>query len=371
MEPQKRKNQSPLRVIVNGWGILLSAVMLALGFAIGLFGALYLAPELLGFDITATHLAEQAILLGATESDVNNRELSARDTATAFVRDSLATNVALYNTIELLNQTATQSLNNVIATQTAIAIADTRIRTQIALDFQATQAQIQQEATDADIRYRNTQAALGVVNATAESQIVASATASPTATFLPPPTNTPTATPAQLLLDLTQGIPASWTISDEADWSKNERGVLALKDGAWFLLDVPFGGDYTFNITLAPALVVSADYDILLNAQESGGLVLRIHGEALSATDIRLYRYQGTFAGVPAIADMTPLADMRANAVLQNPTRLSVMVRGERLTLLIDDQEIFSTRLSATEAQGQLGIQFPAGALVQQIETRP
>ncbi len=114
----KRKNTSPLRVIVNQWGCLFGIVMLAIGGAMGLLGAIFVGPQLLGFDMTATALMEREIILASTEVDLNTRAQDADARATNFALDSQATQAFMNNDANLLAQTATQSSQNIIATNT-------------------------------------------------------------------------------------------------------------------------------------------------------------------------------------------------------------------------------------------------------------
>src|SRR5688572_10954049 len=168
--PVKRKNQSPLRVIVNKWGFLLGMLMLGMGVIVGLAAAVFAVPSLLGFDITSTALAEQAFLLAATEADLNQRDRNALERETQFALAEQATRLSMLNAENLLDQTATQSVANIYATATANAAADSRQRTQIALDYQATQVQLQNNATQVQLDFQNTQAALGQGGGGFESQ---------------------------------------------------------------------------------------------------------------------------------------------------------------------------------------------------------
>src|SRR5215207_4951694 len=122
----KRKNQSPLRVIVNKWGFLLGTLMLGMGVIVGLAAAVFVVPSLLGFDMTSTALAEQAFLLAATDADLNQRDRNAVERETQFALDIQATRLDLLNAENLLDQTATQSISNINATATANSVADSR-----------------------------------------------------------------------------------------------------------------------------------------------------------------------------------------------------------------------------------------------------
>jgi hypothetical protein len=102
----KRKNQSPLRVIVNRWGCLLGGFMLGAGVIVGLALAILFGPQLLRFDATATVLAELEIMLAATDAELRQREQDTSALSTDLVRDNLATEVALQNAAALLDQTA-------------------------------------------------------------------------------------------------------------------------------------------------------------------------------------------------------------------------------------------------------------------------
>lgn len=388
--PPKRKNRSPLRVIVNAWGCLLALIMLALGAALGLTGAIFFAPQILGFDATATALAEEAIFLASTQADLDFRAGQAEDDATRFARDSDATRAALGSQEELIGQTATQSRTYLLATQTAIAADNIRQQTQIAIDYQATQVQLQENATAAEFDFRNTQAALGVqsnaVEPTAEAQALAAADSAdeadlpPTITPMPtgvlmPASDTPTATPVPLEIETTfrdgwdNGL---WLASDAADWQMADDGVQALQNGAWLLSDAELALPYAAEFSFAPAVTLEATYDLLLSVDGGEGLVLRLTTEALSLTDVSLYRFDSELLGDGALLaeDMVLLETQPSSLSLRAQTLIRITITENRLVANVNGEEFFTADLLRTPYTGSVGIALPEQALLIHMSLR-
>ncbi|MCA9912665.1 MAG: hypothetical protein KC496_04935 [Anaerolineae bacterium] len=379
--PPKRKNRSPLRVIVNAWGCLLALIMLALGAALGLTGAIFFAPQILGFDATATALADDAIMLASTQADLDFRAEQAEDEATRFARDSDATRAALGSQEELVGQTATQSRTYLLATQTAIAADNIRQQTQIAIDYQATQVQLQENATAAEIDFRNTQAALGVqsnaIEPSAEAQALAvesveEAAPPPTVTPMPtgvliPASDTPTPTPAPLEIetDFSEGWQNGlWLASAAADWQTAEGGMQAMQNGAWLRSDAELALPYTAEFVFSPAVVLEAQYDLLLSVDGGEGLLLRLTTEALSLAEVNLYRFDSELLedGTPLAEDMLLLESATISQSLTEQTVIRVRVDEDGLSAQLNDTAIFTADLLRTPYAGSVGIALPMQA---------
>lgn len=386
--PPKRKNRSPLRVIVNAWGCMLALVMLALGAALGLTGAIFFAPQILGFDATATALADEAIFLSSTQADLDFRAEQAEDEATRFARDSEATRAALGSQEELIGQTATQSRTYLLATQTAIAADNIRQQTQIAIDYQATQVQLQENATAAEIDFRNTQAALGVQSSAAEPtedsaaievqalsvETIEEATPLPTLTPMPtgvlmPASDTPTPTPVPLEVetDFSSGWENGlWLASAAADWQRNGEGVQALQNGAWLRSDAELELPYTAEFAFAPAVVLEGTYDLLLSVDGGEGLVLRLTTEALSLAQVSLYRFDSELLqdGALLADDMLLLETAAVSQSLTEQTTVRVTVAEDEFVAQLNGMEILAVDLVRTPYVGSVGIALPMEAVL-------
>jgi hypothetical protein len=404
--PVKRKNQSPLRVIVNKWGFLLSALMLGMGVIVGLAAAVFAVPSLLGFDITATALAEEAFLLAATESDLNLRDRNAVERETQFALNAQATRLDILNAENLLDQTATQSLFNIYATATANAAADSRQRTQIALDYQATQVQLQNNATQVQLDYQNTQAALGQGGGGFESQVlvvtspavVAQANDSasggfeaqsllltpfatvtptpfpptPTSTvMLPPPTDTATANLAAIDTDFRAGIDAQFWIERENEWTQTQRGMQAQTNRALLLSrDAVWDDNYTLTVTIAPAIVLESTYTLLLHVADGDVLAVEIDTSGLAADTVRLMSLKmntddGQINFDTAIG--TIITERDVDEPLTSETRFIVAINNGTVSVQLNDTEILSTNLTSDLASGQVGVLLPQGSTLQTI----
>jgi hypothetical protein len=405
--PVKRKNQSPLRVIVNKWGFLLSALMLGMGVIVGLAAAVFAVPSLLGFDITATALAEEAFLLAATESDLNLRDRNAVERETQFALNAQATLLGMMNAENLLDQTATQSLFNIYATATANAAADSRQRTQIALDYAATQVQLQNNATQVQLDYQNTQAALGqgggggfesqvlVVTSPAvvaqandnardgfEAQsllLTPFATVSPTpfpptptsTVMLPPPSDTAIANLAAIDTDFRAGIDAQFWIERENEWTQTQRGMQAQTNRALLhSRDAVWNDDYTLTVTLAPAIVLESTYTILLHIADGDVLAVEIDTSGLAADTVRLMRLNmntedGQINFDTAIG--TIIIERDVDEPLTSDTHFIVAINNGTVRVQLNNTEILATHLTSDLAAGQVGVLLPQGSTLQAI----
>ena len=379
--PIKRKNVSPLRVIVNKWGFLLGGLMLGLGVIVGLGASLFVVPPVLGFDLTSTALAEREIMLAATDADLVQRDRNAVERETQFALNAQATSLDLFNAESLLDQTATQSAYSVMATSTASAAESARQRTQIALDHEATQVQLQNNATEVQLDYQNTQAALNGQGGGFDAQSL-QVTVNPTATslpptptstiMLPPPSNTPAAdvSAASVESDLRQGFDTeNWRDYGNA-WQVNEQGLQATQNNAPLLsLADTWADDFTLTVDVAPAIVLESTYTLLLNIVGEDVLAVRINTTGLAADTIELVQLRVDFQdGFQFLSGFgTVLAEAESTILLTSETRFSATITDGTVTVSLNDSEILSAELPANLEAGQVGVMLPQGSILQSI----
>lgn len=352
IEPNiKRKNVSPMRVIVNQWGCLLALLMLGAGVVVGLAGAVLFAPELLGFDLTATALMDRELALAATDVDLDIREQDAISQATSFALDVLSTQAVLGNEENLLAQTATQSAQNIIATNTASAVQNVQRQTQVANDFAATQSALNANATQVDIDFRNTQAALGVGNAQSDNNIAAT----PLSRY----------TFDMREFDFSSSL---WQLSNSSDWQSSDNGLLAVSDAVWLreaeahiLSNYDFQNTYTIETRLIPATVNQADYWVLFAIGENDGLAAYFHSETLAVREVGLYRFDLSLLDESLTIDspLTVIQRNAANVALNGQTQLAVTIAGENIAFLVNEETVF-TADGITVESGAIGVQLPA-----------
>ena len=386
----KRKNRSPLRVIVNTWGCLLSLLMLGLGVVVGLAGAILFAPQLLGFNVTATALAEREIVLAATDADLNQRDREANQRATDLVRDNLSTQISLNNSAALLDQTATQSTRNIVATATADAAESARQRTQIALNFAATQAQLEQNATQIQLDFRNTQAALDG-DSSFESQSVLTdvpteappptATPSPlpptaTVILLPPsdtpsptlsPTTTFTPAPRVVEADFTQDAHSEdWQFEDES-WSEETQGIQVISESAWLISRETWQNAYSLTVDIAPAVALESTYTVFFAMDNADTLAVHFDTSSLVVNGVQLVETASLLSSNPAADNVANIAMAEVDEPLTSATRIILEVDGATLTVHLNDEVVLSTELPENRKGGKVGVQLPLGAILQKI----
>ncbi|MEO1286847.1 MAG: hypothetical protein AAFV93_03700 [Chloroflexota bacterium] len=262
--PNKRKNTSPLRVIVNQWGCLLALIMLGLGAVVGLLGAIFVGPQLLGFDLTATALGEQEIVLAATKVELDEQAQDAISRATSFALDVQSTQAILNNNADLLVQTATQSAQNISATATANANLNVQRQTQVANDFASTQAALNANATQVELDFRNTQSALGIDNTQAQSD------------------NNLVTPSARYSFDFSQFTfsTTAWQLSSDDNWRIVDIGIEAITEGAYLveaqsriLPNNNFSDSYTVTADIRPAISTNAEYWLIFGLDNTRGYV--------------------------------------------------------------------------------------------------
>lgn len=348
----KRKNQSPLRVLVNAWGCLLGLVMLGLGGAIGLLGAIFVAPQLLGFNLTATALSEQEIVLASTAVDLEQRAQNAQASATSFFYEVEATRAVMLNEYELLGQTATQSSQNISATGTAIAVQSVQRQTQIALDYRATQSQLQVNATEAEIDFRNTQQALGIPQAVSTEASNISAQSSNPYDF-------------QAGLDETV-----WQVSNTADWQASENGLVALHEDAWLMereMSLVQAGDFTIDVLLQHTNEANSEYWLLLASDETN-LAIYLKAEGDMVVEAAFYNFELSNLGL-SIDNSSLISRVAVRTVLVDSTNLQIIREGNWLRVVLDEEVLLLTE-AETFTNGRFGLQMPLGATLQSVERR-
>lgn len=363
----KRKNTSPLRVIVNTWGCLLALFMLLIGTALGLVGAIVVAPQVLGFNLTATALGEEAIVLAATDADLDFRadEIDAAGTALAFAQEG--TRAVLNNRADLLDQTATQSAGNVIATNTAAAVQNVARQTQIANDFDSTQAALQSNATQAALDFRNTQAALGIVPTDTDETENIGASSVATSTPLP-----------RFTFD-TRGVAIDserWLLSSPDEWRADNTGWTALSDGAWLLETTPriaestsLDTPYTLAVDIRPATGFAGDYWVLFGVGDDTGLAAYFRTETLTITEAGLYQFEvSELANDDALFtdNLTVLGRASAETTLGEQTQLRIELEATEIRLVVADTVLLRAD-SESIPQGRFGVQLPQDATLRSI----
>jgi hypothetical protein len=340
-------------------------------------------PPILGFDLTSTALAEQEIMLAATDADLNQRDRDAVERETQFALNAQATNLGLVNAEALLNQTATQSAANVIATATANAAESSRQRTQVALNYESTQVQLQNNATQVQLDFQNTQAALNGQGGGFEAQslqVTVNPSVNPTATaipptptstvMLPPPSDTPTATTANIETDLREGFDDQhWREYGNA-WAQNERGLRAITNNAVLLSrEALWDDDFTIAVDIAPAIVLESSYTLLLNIVGEDVLAVQIDSSGLAADTIQLVQLRVDFQdGFTFISGFgTVLAEADVDVLFTSDTQLAATVENGTVTVNLNDTEILSAELPDELEAGQVGVILPQGSILQSI----
>lgn len=364
----KRKNRSPLRVIVNQWGCLLGLVMLSIGVAMGLIAAIFIGPNLLGFDMTATALMERELMLAATDVDLDSREQTLHAQATTDALDALSTQARLNNSADLLAQTATRSAQNIVTTQTAVAAQSIQQQTQVANNIRSTQAQLNANATAVELDFRNTQAALGITpnSLATEPNVVASTACQNSHVF---------DTALARLSD-------NWLHAQASDWERVESsqvGLTAQRDGAWLLesnqrpstlMQCDIGSAYHIDYVIRPVAQMSGNYWLLLAVNERDGLAIQLYSELTAIREVSLYQFELALLQddkLSAEDTLTLISRQLTDAELSGRVTLQVQVSDQRqIEVRLNDTSLL--RLEGYPiATGRVGIQLPQGASIESI----
>jgi hypothetical protein len=338
--PEKRKIQPTAKeAVINGWGCLLAGIMLGLGFIVGIALTVTFSPQIFEFRRTEAALNQRETIIDSTEAALAQRAEAAQ-----------ATQIAMGNDIRLLNQTATQSHYNIEATLTISAVESARRQTQIALDWEATQAQLARNATLADIDFRNTQAAFGLPIASTEAASVSVSSV--------------------LSYDFSQGILSNiWRSSAGDHWALVDNGIVAQRNGAWILSNIPYGGNYRVEVMFDPVLQVESDYFLLLGVSTSEGIALHIQAENLTTKALGFYRFDSRLLNENSldIAQMQMLETVPYSELLQSQSRVSVIINGENIALSINDKPAVSATIPQLNQTGVIGVQMPRNTILRRI----
>jgi hypothetical protein len=384
MQKAKQKNSSAFNIIITGRGCLLTVFMVSIGLLAGVAGTTFFLPQLMNFRATETMIWQQAAatntaLAGfgfvinvtneASIAQATQLAVAAANTQQAQANAAQSTQIALDNASVLLNQTATQSSQNIVATLTANAVLNAEQMTQIALNYAATQAQLQQNATEVELNFQATRAALNNPNNAAAQNLP---TSIPTATSTPLLPRTPVATPtfstARVLIDadFSSGLDTQiWRFSDT--WRVVEDGIEAT--GANFD-DAPnntlysnqiIRGNYQIQVTFVPSLASTAGYRFGFENQFEYTEEVRILTEALKITRVHVQ----PFSPAPNIE---PYIVWSPNLTLTSETTLVIDVNGRSVTVSINEQIIGTTELPYISREGgEVGVYFPQGAILKQF----
>ncbi len=394
--PPKPKTRSgvPLSTFV------LLFFMVMIGILIGGSAVLLSAPTLFNLSSTQAYfqtqralLDEQAQALAATGVELQALAGQNNNLATQQANNAQATNVALANSAALLAQTATQSQLNGYATTTANAALTSRQLTQVSLDYQATQVQLNNNATQVQLNYQATLAKLDQTpqaNAAQNVLILPRDTAAPTltslsnlalvaATVAPTSTITPThlpfdssATPAPqataLIDTFAGGIDGNrWVSSGSRDWSVESGDLKTTVPNAWLLSRSDVLGDMTLSITLTPALLSQANYDVVFNVANGEGYFVRFTAVNLKVTRVAVYRFDG---GLPIRGVGNNYVDLSANSNLSGDSVLELQVRSGNLSASIDGVEVLPQTAINIAGGGAFGLQLPQGTLLASVSVR-
>lgn len=371
MYNDKRK-LSPRLPMMNAWGCLFGLVMLAFGLLAGGTAGLFGLPYLLNYDVTQTvawvkiHLKEteqsdQLASMAETAVAANETAIAAMSLGTQSALSFAATQNALFNADQLLNQTATQSALYGQGTATARADQFNQSLTQIALDQQATQVSLQQEATNVQLNFQATQAAIQgrgqslTVTPQPRTQaqsvpLISAASATPTA---------PAASAALVDSHFGDGIDSSaWLPSRESDWTQETGGVRASVDGAVMASRQDFGAPLEMDVVFTPALNVDSDYHILFGRDGQAGYEIILNAEVLNARQITLAQANGEL-----------IVSNSAQGTLTGETHLTVTMAADQVTVSLNGETILTAQLPAAP-QGNLAVSLPKGAFLKAIQVR-
>lgn len=334
---EKRKIQPTMKeTVINGWGCLLAGIMLSLGFIIGIAATTAFSPQLFGLRRTETALNQREAIIASTESVLERRAQNAQFTQSALNNDTL-----------ILNQTATQSQNNIEATQSALAVENERRQTQIALDWEVTQAQAEHIGTQARIEIQYTQAAMGISEPSLATESL----------------------PTVFNYDFSQGLLEDWRSSSGDHWTLAENSISAQRDGAWLLSNRLYSGNYRFDVSFDPALQIQSDYFLLVSLTNSEGIAVNIHTENLETTTVTFYSFDAILLNESQldITQMEILETINYSQLLQTQTTVSLDINGDSMSLRINDNSVLSAIIPQLSQAGVIGIQMPQNTLLRTI----
>lgn len=382
MQKDKRKNASAFNIIITGRGCVLTVFTLTIGLLAGVAGTTFFLPQLLNFRATETMIWQQAAatntaLAGfgfvinvtneASIAQATQLAVAAANTQQAQVSVAQSTQVALDNAAVLLNQTATQSSQNISATQTANAVLNAEEMTQVALNYDATQARLQQNATEVELNFQATRAALNG-NASADNRPTSVPTATSTPLILIQPSATGVFSRVLIDDDFNTGIDSQiWRFSNT--WRVVANGVEATAiDGLetlpvsnWLASTATVSGHYELALGFTPSLAPQAQYRLFFDSQFEESVEIRMFTEALTITKIVLMPVNPALEN-PIYAEWSP------NLVLTSETVMVLDVNGQTVTMSINGQMIGTTDLPYLSREGgEVGVYFPQGATLRRF----
>jgi len=357
------------------------------------------------YETQAAELEARGQALSATEVELQNALSQYTGFATQSALDLRLTSISQQNDGQLLQQTATQSAQNIIGTQNALVANNRQQQTQVALDYDSTQAALQQNATQVELNFRATRAALGAPNSqnsqsTAVPNVV-TATVSPSLTprpsttpqpmLTPQPTSTvaqaqslatiqplpfdpltPTPNTSQLVLSLADGIPNALQASLDggtAGWERRNNGLSVTQNSAWLITRTLFSDNIMFGVSFQPSITAAADYDLLLNVGGTNALLVRLKTQNLRATQISVYKTNG----LPPfnIVGVRPLQEADVELSLGANTSLTALVQDGKLTVLSGERILIDGVDVSFFTTGAIGVQLPRDATLLEFSITP
>ena len=293
-------------------------------------------PMLRDNEAVATALQETAAIVNLTAAFNDSQML-----------DNQRTQLAQENDQQLIQQTSTQSALNVLATRTANSFQNQQQATQVALDYIATQSALNQQATQIELDFQSTR--VGIDGAEVQSQVAAR-----------------TPTPTALLYDDFRGGSRSdlWQFN-APDWGFQNGQVIANSESAVMLSQQTVSVNYRADVTLQPTI---GDTVLLLNVRGAApGIAIRFLADA-SQFGLVSVHLLNTGESLPIdFAQNVPFA---AQVISQPFTAmpLSIEVRGSQITVLMNNEAVLTTDIGFTLSQGNIGVQLPAGTVMQEIQ---
>ena len=302
-----------------------------------------------------------------TPEDMTATAQSIRQTENALATNIMSnaeTHIALEIWQGDLARDATQSALNDSATQTAISVANAQQATRAAFDFAATQTQV-------DLDYLGTQAAL-------DQEATAIALGITPDRSLPHVVETPTPAPSPLAMenvifedDFTEGLSGGlWQYSID-DWTVAGGVLTATDGGAELMTQTNVLTDYALEIDLI-TIGTGAEYFILLNLPQGGlypGLALRLVHNGARLTEAGLYQSQAALATEDwlGLSELTAIASMQVDSTPTDTLNIQVVVRDERVVVIVNAQQVLDVSLSASLFSGAIGLQVPFGTGIERI----
>jgi hypothetical protein len=369
-----QERQNPRASLILLWLVVIT-LLAALGAVVAVA---FMRPELV-IAILPNNPAQTATsewaAIQQTQQALQQRaaELQLTEQANGQVAiDLAATQAALDNRQDLLDQTETQSALNALATRTAVALSNEQQATRVALDYAATQAALNQIATQVELNYAATRAAL---DQAAESAAAGVPTQPPPASSLTPsPTAiAPNSTTAGTIDDSFPGGSISggmWSF-DPNDWTVSDDGVLtAGGPGGWLLTRRADFTDYTLEVWLTPLVDIEGFYHIIFSAvSDSDGIAARLYHNGQQVTTVGLYAFDTDLIQEDFMIPSNRLRAITTVAAATIDARelyMRVEVHGQQVNVIVNDGEIINTQLPVARS-GAIGLEVPVGTRLNRL----